>query len=125
MKNIISIFLASLLLSCSSPDNDLVTSIENELLLSNGKSINLAKVTDFKWERVCVINPYSMQEHQDRMLGFKTPLLATGNDGVSTLTFIKNNKVLSYINQPRNKGDFLNLLNSKPCYKYNEIINFK
>ena len=125
MKNIIPIFLASLLLSCNSPNNDLIISIENELLLNNGKSINLSKVTNFEWERVCVINPYSLQENQDKILGFKTQLLVTGNDGVSTLTFIKNNKVLSYINQPRNKGDFLNLLNAKPCYKYNEIINFK
>lgn len=73
----------------------------------------------------CVIGPYSQQEYQDTILGFRTELLVTGNDGVSTLAFIKNNKIVSYINHPRNKGDFLGISKSKPCYEYNEIITLK
>lgn len=125
MKNIFTIFLASFLLSCSNPENDLINSIENELTVTKGKNINLANATDFKWERICIIGPYYSQEYQDKTLGFKAQLLVTGNDGVSTLVFIKNNKILSYINHPRNKGDFLSILNVKACYEYNEIINFK
>jgi len=125
MKKIFTIFLASFLLSCTSPENDLINSIENELTVTKGKNINLANATDFMWERVCIIGPYYMQEYQDKILGFKAQLLATGNDGVSTLAFTKNNKVLTYINHPRNKGDFLSVLNTKTCYEYNEIIYLK
>ena len=125
MKKFFTIFLASFLLSCTSPENDLINSIENELTVTKGKSINLANATDFIWEQVCIIGPYYMQEYQDKILGFKTQLLATGNDGMSTLVFTKNNKVLTYINHPRNKGDFLNILNSKTCYEYNETIRLK
>ena len=125
MKNIFTIFLASFILSCSSPGNDLINSIESELTVTKGININLANATDFKWERICIIGPYYTQEYQDKIFDFKAQLLATGNDGVSTLVFIKNNKILSYINHPRSKGDFLNIQNVKTCYEYNEIINFK
>ena len=125
MKNITTIILTSFLLSCGSADNGIITSIENELKVTKGKSINLVNATNFKWDRVCIIGPYYSQELQDKTFGFKTQLLATGNDGVSTLAFIKSDNVLTYINHPRNKGDFLNILNNKKCYEYNEIINLK
>ena len=125
MKKILTYLLSVFLLSCSYSNNNISTLIEKELLKTNGKSIQLSNITSFQWQRVCIIGPYSMQENQDRVLGFENDLLVNANDRVSTLVFVNNNKVVEYVHHPRNKGDFLQPLKFKPCYINNETIYLK
>ncbi len=125
MSRIYIPILALLLFSCSNSNTELINLIYSELDKADYKTINLSKITTFKWDRVCILGPYLLQENQDDILGFKAKLLVTGNDGVSTLVFINSNQITTYVNYPRYKGDFLDALSNKPCYEHNEIINFK
>jgi len=100
------ILLATLFVACTSQVG-LSSRIEAELVNSNWYGIDLKEVATFEWESVCIIGPYATQEHQNKILGFKSKLLSSTDDGVSVLAFIRNNKVTKYIKHPRNRGDFL------------------
>jgi len=105
--------LGFLLGACSSTP-DLSSEIEIEFEKSGWKEIDLNKVTNFEWDRVCIVGPYSQQEHQDNIFGFHSELLSSGNDGESVLAFITNNKVVKHVTHPRNKGDFLGSVSKCP-----------
>ena len=76
-------------------------------------SVNLATAVSGSWEKVCVLGPYSTNKTARKALGFewnaeiKTSI--TSNDGISVLIFVQENKVNSYVEHPRNRGDFSNL----------------
>ena len=44
----------------------------------------------------------------------------SGNDGINLIAFVKENKVISYVEHSRGKGDFSEL--SRKCLDYNNSI---
>ncbi len=80
---------------------------------SKGASVNLATAVPGQWEKVCVLGPYSTNETAKKTLAFawdvKNKTSITTNEGISLLLFLQENKVVAYVEYPRNRGDFSNL----------------
>lgn len=95
-------------------DNNLKSKLET---LAESKKSNYEKVTiDFKeiatfdWDKLHVITPYvSPKEYAKRQNIKGMNLIDTDidiNDSINLLIFVLDKKIVSYINYPRNKGDF-------------------
>ncbi|TCV85112.1 hypothetical protein [Sulfurirhabdus autotrophica] len=99
--------------ACADSNNGISEQIQTQFNASSTGPINLALVGPSSWERVCVLGPYTMNDHAEKILGFKWD--ATGktsigsNDGIYVLTFVKGNEVIAYTEHPRNKGDFMKM----------------
>jgi hypothetical protein len=96
--------------ACSDSDIFITKQIEFQLNGSGPHTIDLAKVGPRGWERVCVLAPYSTNASARAVLGFdwdaeRRTSIAT-DDGSVVLVFVKDNRVLSYTQHPRSKGDF-------------------
>jgi hypothetical protein len=60
-----------------------------------------------------VLAPYSTNETAKKTLAFawdaETKTSITTNESISLLLFLQENKVVAYVEHPRNRGDFSNL----------------
>jgi hypothetical protein len=74
----------------------------------------------FQYEKVCILGPYTTNESAEQALGFfwdvQKETEISGNDGINLIVFIKENKVISYVEHSRGKGDFWKL--SRKCLDY-------
>ena len=110
------LFLASCVclaaVGCTSRDASSVA-IAGQFDESKGTSVNLAAAVPGNWEKVCVLGPYSTNETAKKALGFEwsaeSKTSITTNEGISLLLFVRENKVIAYVEHPRNHGDFSNL----------------
>jgi hypothetical protein len=70
----------------------------------------LAKLTSFDWDKVYVVVPFTNEEEVRQMLGYSwSDFSRTGisySDGFNLLVFVKSGRVVNYLRQPRNCGDF-------------------
>lgn len=84
--------------------------IDQQFNQKNLSYIDLAKVSDKSWDRVCIIGPYALNKAAEEVLGFKWDIEKnteiTSNDRISLLIFVKNNQVVEFVQHPRNKVDF-------------------
>ena len=84
--------------------------IDQQFNQKNLGYIDLAKVSDASWDRVCIIGPYALNKTAEDLLGFKWDIEEnteiTSNDGITLLIFVKNKQVVEYVQHPRNKVDF-------------------
>jgi hypothetical protein len=89
------------------------SSISAQFSASNGQRVDLQAAADGKWDRVCVLGPYSTEADAAQALGVSWPAEArtdiAQNDGISLLTFVQGKSVLKFVEHPRNSGDFSNL----------------
>ena len=75
-----------------------------------GSEIDLDRAVPERWDRVCVLGPYSVNADAENALGF--PWNAEANtsiamsDGISVLVFAEGQAVVAHGEHPRNKGDF-------------------
>jgi hypothetical protein len=80
---------------------------------SKGSSVDLAVSVPGNWEKVCVFGPYSNNETIKKTLGFEWGTEAKTSiqtdEGISLLLFVRENRAITYIEHPRNHGDFSNL----------------
>jgi len=111
MKKHASATLFILLLSaCAEDGNKISAQIKAQFEANPPAPINLALVGPSSWERVCFLGPYTMNEHAEKILGFKWDATGKtsigGNDGINVLVFVQGNEVIAYAEHPRNKGDF-------------------
>jgi len=85
---------------------------------SKGISVNLATAVPGSWEQVCVLGPYSTNQTVKKTLGFEwsaeTKTSIQTNDGISLLLFVQEKKIITFVEHPRNHGDFSNL--SGQCF---------
>ena len=107
------LFLVSLLSACSGVNEEISAQIQAQYDASSTAPINLALVGPSTWERVCVLGPYTMNEHAEKVLGFKWDATGKtsigGNDGINVLVFVKDSEVIAYTEYRRDKGDFSQL----------------
>lgn len=94
---------------------------------SNEGKLNISKLTPFEWEVMYVFRPYSLMENSDNDLEFewKIPenITILHDETDNLLVFTKNNEVVSYIQWPRNIGDFIKTNPSKfSCESANFIM---
>ena len=126
MKKVIIFFILIFLTSCSNKqeENEISKSIYSQLKQSEWKVIDFSKIVPFQYEKVCILGPYTTNESAEQALGFywdvqKETEIST-NDGINLIVFIKENKVISYVEHSRAKGDFWKL--SRKCLDYNSSI---
>ncbi|MHB8914959.1 MAG: hypothetical protein ACYC4K_04005 [Thiobacillus sp.] len=105
---LIVVFL--LLSACVDRNNQINAQIEAQLHAKPMGPLNLALVGPSSWERVCVLGPYTTNEHAEKVLGFKwnaTVKTSIGdNEGINVLVFAQARQVIAYTEYPRNKVDF-------------------
>ena len=96
--------------ACADRNNQINAQIEAQLHAKPLGPLNLALVGPSSWERVCILGPYTTNEHAEKVLGFKWDATGKtsigGNDGINVLVFAKGHQVIAYTEYPRNKGDF-------------------
>lgn len=89
------------------------SSIADQFSASGRKGVDLAAAVPGKWDRVCVLGPYSSDAVAAQTLGFKWPVETLTDikrdDGISLLVFVQGKTVISYVEHPRGSGDFSNL----------------
>jgi hypothetical protein len=89
------------------------SAIAKQFAESKGSSVSLTTAVPGDWEKVCVLGPYSSNDTAKQTLGFewnaeaKTSIQT--NEGISLLLFVQDKQVVSYVEHPRNHGDFSNL----------------
>jgi hypothetical protein len=111
------LFLASCvwLATAGCTEHDSTSSaIAKQFAQSKGTSIiNLAAAVPGTWEKVCVLGPYSNDNTARKTLGFEwsaeTKTSIQTNEGIAVLLFVQDNKVVAFVEHPRNHGDFSNL----------------
>lgn len=96
--------------ACADRNNQINAQIEAQLHAKPLGPLNLALVGPSSWERVCILGPYTTNEHAEKVLRFKWDATGKtsigGNDGINVLVFAKGHQVIAYTEYPRNKGDF-------------------
>ena len=89
------------------------SAIARQFVESKGSSVSLATAVPSAWERVCVLGSYSNNDTAKKTLGFEwnaeTKTSIQINEGISLLLFVQDNEVVSFVEHPRNHGDFSNL----------------
>ena len=122
MKKVIILFILISFTSCSNNKiaNEISENIYAQLKQSEWKVIDFSKTVSFQYERVCILGPYTTNESAEQALGFfwdvQKETEISGNDGINLIVFIEKNKVISYVEHSRGKGDFWKL--SRKCLDY-------
>ena len=90
--------------------NKLILTVENNIKYKKECTVNIKDLTDFQWDNLYIFTPYTFIDSIHVYLGFKwSHAIFTGinnRDDMNLLVFTNNNKVVSYIEYPRSKGDF-------------------
>lgn len=118
MKRFFTIAVLAATTACSG-DGDLAGSIHDHYKQSGDRSIDLGTAVPGPWQRVCVIGPYMNNAAAHKTLGFQWDSEkvsdVAGNEGKVLLVFVGDgDRVASFTDYPRNKGDFSNL--SGQCF---------
>ncbi len=89
--------------------------------------IDFSKITDFKWESMYIITPYTnIKEYFDTVeiegYNFIKTSIET-NDSINLIVFVSDNKIISYINFDRIYGDFdLSMLRQQSKFSKEDAI---
>lgn len=98
--------------------NDKKALKENETLkekiyetILNNNEIDFDKIaTDFGWDEIYILIPYTNPKDflkSENIKWNKINNLIESNDGINLILFLKEKEVVSYLNRPRNYGDFI------------------
>ena len=72
--------------------------------------LEFQNITDFKWDKLYIITPYISPKDFCKENGIKgVASIETSieiNDTINLLIFVLDNKIVSYVNFPRNQADF-------------------
>lgn len=106
MKKVIVVtFLTVLLLmGCGTEQNiKLEKSIDSAIGDRNNNEINIHTLTTFDWEEAHLFSPYTTNEGMEEQLGFKYKDKSNirMRDDIFLLVFIKDNKVIQYVELDR------------------------
>lgn len=100
----------SFLIGCHKIENPVSSAIAKEILYGQGTIIDVAKLTDFEWDKVHIFSPYFNKNNIHKIVGkkfLKQEEIPRGvSEGDTLFVFLKNKKVIHYFYHPRNKGDF-------------------
>jgi hypothetical protein len=111
-KIMISFLLILLLVGCNQNrvqhNKDLEESIYTIVIDENNSEITIKPLTDFKWDKAFIFEPYTPQEHIEEQLGvdFKDPSNISSRDDIYLLVFLHDEKVIQYAEINRQKSDF-------------------
>ncbi|MGE6755451.1 hypothetical protein ACQKFO_18710 [Rossellomorea sp. NPDC071047] len=72
------------------------------------KEINIKPLTDFKWDKAYLFEPYTPQEHIEKRMGaeFEDPSNIRSRDDIYLIVFLNDGNVVQYAEISRQKTDF-------------------
>lgn len=91
---------------CSSPEDHESKNLEKYIQDPSWQTFDFSNSFN-DWNSLCFLGPYTTQDAQDKTIGFHSELVATDDDGLITLIFLKNKTIKNHFQHPRNKGDFI------------------
>ena len=95
----------------SNPDKKLETAI-HEIIKSDTKVLYLNKVTDFQWDSLLILHPYSTLHQVESKLNIDLSQIKQttieSRDDISVLIFYNKGEITKIIEYPRYPGDFAN-----------------
>lgn len=115
-------------------NNSLKTKITDITIKShkdNTVKLEFEKITDFKWDKLYIITPYMPPKDFCKGNGINgVASIDTSieiNDTINLLMFVLDNKIVSYVNFPRNQADFSTIAkaNKQGFSQKNAIFGFK
>jgi hypothetical protein len=78
--------------------------------MTNGTSMSLSKLTDFKWDQVFIFHPYTPEDKIDQTLGFHWRNRVKGelemNDRYNLMVFVCNGDVVQYARISKSEGNW-------------------
>ncbi len=103
---------------CNSTSTGISAEIAQQFQSSGRTLVSLPEVVTIPWDRVCILGPYSDNNASKITLGFEwdseTHTSILTNDGIALLLFLKDQKVVEFVEHSRINGDFANL--SRQCF---------
>lgn len=90
-------------------DDEFIEKKMDSIGLDKGQNeVDLNALTDFSWEEAYIFQPYTTPEYMTEKLGFKwNNTIGMGyRDDINLIVFVKDKKVVKYIELPRKYGDF-------------------
>ena len=88
-------------------DKSLITKIQSKV--SNSNYLDLNTVTDFKWDKVYIVTPYSILKtifEENKIKPANIDKSIETLDNINLVVFTLNKTIVAYVNLPRNIGDF-------------------
>jgi len=105
-------------------EKNLKSFVSKDISRNGKKIIKIAELTDFDWDIFFIIPPYSNLENEEKITRIDLKVLYKTNirlrEDINVLVFVKNNKVIKYIEFPRYLADFAQLYidNNLPSSSY-------
>lgn len=117
-KNHVSYLLSLLLFSChEATDSPAQVRIVNEIVAQASKPIDLTKIANGEWSRVCFFGPYTLKSSD--VLGFDWDVtkktVVSVDDTINVIVFATEKQVAEFVVIPRHKADFWKL--SRQCFR--------
>ena len=104
--------IALVAVACSSPDDQVSSTIGVALREQNAKEVRMTAVTDFEWDKLYLFDPYTPRSEICNVLGVQVkncervvPFEST-DDGVMSMAFLSGTRVVRYSRHIRWNGDF-------------------
>ena len=93
-----------------SPTNPISTEISQKIATGK-KQIVLTEITDFNWDQVVILGPYTPHQDANEVLGFTWDAFEQYNEALMSeykdvIIFIKNRKIIKTFIHPRTLGNF-------------------
>jgi hypothetical protein len=75
-----------------------------------GTRLVLAEHTEFPWDTVCILGPYTPDDKVDALAGIQGAARQAhdirSNDGINVLMFVREDRIAASVAHARNRGDF-------------------
>lgn len=119
MKRTITFLCLFLVSSCGFVRSEIIgKELETQIKKNNWERVDLSQVGGSAWQRVCIFQPYSNNDLAKQTLGFEWDLeqktSISSSDSMNLLVFVEGKEVITYVEHPRNLGDFEGL--SGQCF---------
>lgn len=106
------LFIVAVIVGCGSRDvlhnQDFEKSFDSKVEDQNNRNIELRSLTDFKWDKAYLFEPYTPQGHIEEQLGgeFEDPSNIRSRDDIYLIVFLNEDKVIQYAELNRQNADF-------------------
>ncbi|TYS86421.1 hypothetical protein FZC88_18365 [Rossellomorea aquimaris] len=101
-----------MMVGCSQSDGlhnkDFEKAIYSMVKDQDNKVIKVTPLTDFKWDKAYLFQPYTPQEHIEKQMGveFEDPSNIRSRDDIYLIVFLNEGNVVQYAEITRQKTDF-------------------
>ena len=88
-------------------NKSLISKIES--VVKTSSSIDFKTITDFQWDKLYIITPYGQPENtlkENNIKWINIDKSIEVSDGINLIIFTYKGDIVSYVNYPRNLGDF-------------------